>query len=357
MSMCIAVANDKWGLIAGENATGHWERGKWVPGPAVEKLHILSPELAYTACGSSAVGEWLHEHLARYSDETFEEVAARISQFHRTAWERWPNEMRLHHAAVILLGKDQEGRVRCACQDPPKDREIVIPPPVSDPGIVQPIIYSWEKAGAAQLLHEMFCGFAEEGFFTAPDMHKLETGVRGIFREMAARHPQIGQECQVFTIPGNGLVGVISGSDGTYVANKYHESAVRKTNATDRAGNTYTQGTWITVSSFSIHLPPRYAQYKGPLQIEFYNDGGLATAWSVWGRLKVGTQYSNEIYFDNSQDPFQTSDLGTATITGLPSGSDITVEVQVKWTADHFDAHGRASFTQKEYVDQSSENL
>jgi hypothetical protein len=140
-------------------------------------------------------------------------------------------------------------------------------------------------------------------------------------------------------------------ADGTYNTPNYHTSAARILAATNRTGNTAdNSGTFQTVASFSLTLPPQYTQYKGLLTV---SKGAGGAVWTDQGRLKIGALTSNVLTFNN---PATSVGPTTVTVTGLTGGTTVTVEVQVSQNAD-VAATITGTFVQNQYTDQDTSNL
>jgi hypothetical protein len=141
-------------------------------------------------------------------------------------------------------------------------------------------------------------------------------------------------------------------SDGTYGPANYHKSAVRQSVTTQRGGSTSgPHNQWFTVGSFTLHIPSGCSQFKGTLHVSISN--GPMTSWTVYGKMSVGANDSNQISFSSPT----ASASGVVTITGLTGDTDITVGVKVKYTGlpggDYPDSVG-SLFDQISYTDQDA---
>ena len=151
--------------------------------------------------------------------------------------------------------------------------------------------------------------------------------------------------------------------DGTYATANYHASAARRQVANNRGGST--SGTNTVVGSFVLHVPPGFSSYKGTLSIQLNatpgNTAGRAYDWSCSAFLRAGTITSAAISVTGSAGVGDVTTSGAVQLTGLPSDSDVTIEVVL--THDCQDINlldvgtTTATFYQYEYADQDLSNL
>lgn len=136
-------------------------------------------------------------------------------------------------------------------------------------------------------------------------------------------------------------------TDGTLDTFKYHTSAFRNKAGTVRSGTTTTSDTWVTVASFTLHIPPGFTKYLGTITLSRISGG---TPSLLDGRLKVGSLVSNTVHTT-------TGGSGVATVAGITPDTDITVEVQLYYSFASVGGTMQASFTQNQYTDQDVANL
>jgi hypothetical protein len=136
-------------------------------------------------------------------------------------------------------------------------------------------------------------------------------------------------------------------TDGTLDTFKYHTSAFRNKAGTVRSGTTTTSDTWVTVASFTLHIPPGFTKYLGTITLSRISGG---TPSLLDGRLKVGSLVSNTVHTVSGGS-------GVATVAGITPDTDITVEVQLYYSFASVGGTMQASFTQNQYTDQDVANL